>query len=179
MEKLSFENLLLKTAFCCMACDGDIDQKEVEYIKALSNGTKVFGEGNVTERMNSLREEINNDGHQFLRSFFIELNGASLSEEEEMKVVEVAIDTIKADNEIEYSEVKFFKIIRSKLNISNDKILADHPDFEEYLEQDIISTSYLLKLQDSYFNSQALPKFEPIQAIDEKTLKDLENNKGE
>ena len=58
---------------------------------------------------------------------------SELSESEELKLVEVAIDTIKADDKVEYSEIKFFKVIKSKLKISDETILKYHPDFEEYL----------------------------------------------
>lgn len=32
METINFDQLLLKTAFSCMACDGDIDKREVKLI---------------------------------------------------------------------------------------------------------------------------------------------------
>jgi hypothetical protein len=86
-----------------------------------------------------------------------------LSEQNELKLIEVAIETIKADEKIEYSEVKFFKVIRSNLKIKNDVILVVHPDFEEYLEQDIISESYLSKLQDDFFDTNTLLKFDIIK----------------
>jgi hypothetical protein len=72
----------------------------------------------------------------------------------ELKIIEVAISTIKADDKIEYSEIKFFKVIRSKLNIQTSKILEVHADFEDYLEQDILSSAYLAQLQDDFFQTQ-------------------------
>lgn len=179
MEQISFNNLLLKTAFSCMACDGHIDSSEVTLIKSLSNENKLFGEIDINTQLDNLLLEINHDGHLFLRSYFDELRDANLSEAEELKLVEVAIDTIKADDKIEYSEIKFFKIIRLKLKISNDKILEVHPDFEEYLEQDIISSSYLLRLKEDFFDTENLPQFEPIHKLDEVLLKDIENSDNE
>ena len=44
MEALQFNKLLLKTAFSCMACDGDIDDSEIKLIKDLHNSQKTFGE---------------------------------------------------------------------------------------------------------------------------------------
>ena len=86
-----------------------------------------------------------------------------MTEQDELKLIEVAIETIKADEKIEYSEVKFFKIIRSNLKIKNEVILNIHPDFEEYLEQDIISESYLKGLQDDFFDANSLPQFDIIK----------------
>lgn len=57
--------------------------------------------------------------------------------------------------------------------------MAKHLDFEDYLEQDIISKSYLVRLQDEFFDAQTLPEFELISAIDDDTLKNLTENKDE
>ena len=67
--------------------------------------------------------------------------------------MKIAIETIKADEKVEYGEVKFFKVIRSKLTIADEKVIKQHPDFEEYLEQDIISDSYLERLQNDFFDT--------------------------
>ena len=50
---------------------------------------------------------------------------------------EVDIKAIEADNRIEYAEVKFFKKIRSRLTISDEAILAEHPNKEDFLLPDI------------------------------------------
>jgi uncharacterized tellurite resistance protein B-like protein len=179
MEQISFNKLLLKTAFSCMACDGDIDKREVLLIKTMHQEKNLFGEININQELDNLLLEINEDGHKFLKSYFNELTSAELSELDELKLIEVAIDTINADDKVEYSEVKFFKVIRSKLKIGNESILNVHPGFEEYLEQDIISNSYLASLQDDFFDSKTIPKFDVISLIDDEAIKNLLKNKDE
>lgn len=179
MEQISFNKLLLKTAFSCMACDGDIDKREVVLIKTMHQQKKIFGEIDINQELGNLLLEINRDGHKFLRSYFNELTSSELTEQNELKLIEAAIDTIKADDKVEYSEIKYFKVIRSKLKIDNEPILTIHPDFEEYLEQDIISESYLARLQDDFFDTQSLPEFELISSIDDDTLKNLMEHKDE
>lgn len=160
MEQTNFNKLLLKTAFSCMACDGDIDKREVVLIKKMHEEKKIFGELEFNQELDNLLLEINHDGHGFLRSYFNELKKSVLSEINELKIIEVAIDTIKADDKVEYSEIKFFKVIRSNLKIKNEAILSIHPEFEEYLEQDIFSESYLRRLQDDFFDSNIIPQFD-------------------
>ena len=179
MEQLSFNKLLLKTAFSCMACDGDIDKRELVLIKKIHQDTKIFGEIDINQELDNLLLEINRDGHKFLKSYFNELTSTELSEQDELKLIEVAIDTINADDKVEYSEVKFFKVIRSKLKINNEPILAKHPDFEDYLEQDIISESYLARLQDDFFDTNTLSEFKLINDIDDDILKNLAEDKDE
>jgi hypothetical protein len=162
MEQTRLNNLLLKTAFSCMACDGDIDKQEIALLKELHRKKKLFGEIDLIKTLDELFLEINKDSYKFIRNYFDELSASKLSQQDELKIIEIAIDTIKADNKIEYSEIRFFKVIRSKLTISNDSILTIHPDYEEFLEQDIISVSYLLKLQNDYLDVETIPLFENI-----------------
>ena len=173
MEALHFNKLLLKTAFSCMACDGDIDKREVKLIKQLQKERKTFGEIDINAELDTLLLAINKDGHQFLKGYFNELTNTELTEANELKLIEVAIDTIKADEKVEYSEIKFFKVIRSKLKIDNEPILEKHPDFEDYLEQDIITDSYLSRLQDDFFDTHISNEFELISKIDDDVLDSL------
>jgi uncharacterized tellurite resistance protein B-like protein len=149
-----------------MACDGDIDKRELVLIKKIHQDTKIFGEIDINQELENLLLEINRDGHKFLKSYFNELTSTKLSEQDELKLIEVAIDTINADDKVEYSEVKFFKVIRSKLKIDDNTILSLHPDYEEYLEKDILSESYLARLQNDFFESTKLPEFELTSLID-------------
>lgn len=176
MEALQFNKLLLKTAFSCMACDGDIDKREIKLIKRLHKEKKTFGDLDVNAEMDNLLITINKDGHQFMRDYFDELTSSELSEVNELNLIEVAIDTIKADEKVEYSEIKFFKVIRSKLKIDNDPILKKHPDFEDYLEQDIITDSYLARLQDDFFDTHISNEFELISEIDDDILDNLKED---
>ncbi|WP_299095027.1 hypothetical protein [uncultured Winogradskyella sp.] len=179
METLQFNKLLLKTAFSCMACDGDIDKREIKLIKRLHKEKKTFGDLDVNTEMDNLLIAINKDGHQFMRDYFGELTTSDLTETNELNLIEVAIDTIKADEKVEYSEIKFFKVIRSKLKIANDPILEKHPDFEDYLEQDIITDSYLARLQDDFFDTHISNEFELISEIDDDILDSLKEQDEE
>lgn len=170
MDTVNFDKLLLKTAFSCMVCDGDIDKREVKLINKLHKENKTFGKIDLNSELDALLLANNKDGHQFLKNYFNELTNFELSEANELKLIEVAIDVIKADDDVEYSEIKFFKVIRSKLKIENEPILEKHPDFEDYLEQDIISESYLSRLQEDFFYTYILNEFELISEIDDDIL---------
>jgi uncharacterized tellurite resistance protein B-like protein len=159
MEQKSFNHLLLKTAFSCMACDGEIDNKEIEVIRRMHAEKNIFGNINLNEELNKMVAQINTEGQGFLKQYFQDLTNANLPESDELKIVETAIETIKADDKIEYSEIKFFKVIKSKLKISNDLIMNVHPDFEEYLEDDIISPTYLSTIQSDFFSSYSISEF--------------------
>ncbi len=159
MDTISYDKLLLKTAFCCMACDGHIDNREVDLIRSLCATSPVFAKFNFEEEINSLVARINIGSKDFIKRYFELLHNANLSEKEELTLVDFAIQTIKADEQVEYSEVKFFKAIRSRLKVSNEKIIELHPETEYYLEDEIVNDSYLDKIVNQYFETVELPQF--------------------
>ena len=163
METITFDKLLLKTAFCCMASDGKIVPKEVKKIKELCAESPLFIDFNFSKEINILRTKINEGGSEFIQYYFDLLNNSNLSEEEEISIIDFAIKTINADEVVEYSEIKFFKAMRKCLNVSDETILAIYPDLEFYLEEDIHTGSKLDKLVNIYLNSVELPQFEHIK----------------
>ena len=131
------EELYLKTIFCCMSCDGEIAEEEIEMVKNFCSNDDTFKEIEVEKVLNLWIKEINSEGVVFLKKYLNDLASVNLSKEEELKIVDYAIKIIEADNKIEYSEIKFFKKIRATLAVSDENILAMHPDKEDYLLPDI------------------------------------------
>ena len=139
---MKIQNLKLKTIFCCMSCDGDIAAEEIEMVKEMTSETFMF-EGMDTENLlNAYISDINKSGESFLRGYLKELSETKLSVDDQLDIIDLAIKTIEADSKIEYSEIKFFKRIRSRLLVSDEQILARHPDKVEFLLPDINVTDF-------------------------------------
>ena len=134
---MNTQELYLKTIFCCMACDGDIANEEVALVHDITSKQDVFDGMDVNAVINGYVASVNANGALFLKQYLKELSSQELSNEEQKKIVDFALQTIFADNRIEYSEVKFFKKIRSRLSITDEEILANHPDVEDFLLPDI------------------------------------------
>jgi len=164
METISFNKLLLKTSFCCMASDGQIDKREIALIKSMCKESSYFKNFNFKDEINQLITKINTRGKEFIRDYFDLLNEADLTEEEELVLIDYAIQTINSDEKVEYAEIKFFKNIRYRLNISDEKILNKHPDIEMFLEDDIKTDSLLDRITKQYLETAELPQFEFISS---------------
>lgn len=134
---MNTQELCLKTIFCCMACDGDIANEEVALVQDITSKQDVFDGMDVNAIINVYVASINANGALFLKQYLKELSSQELSNEEQKMIVDFALQTIFADNRIEYSEVKFFKKIRSRLSLTDEEILASHPDVEDFLLPDI------------------------------------------
>lgn len=129
--------LFLKTAFSCMACDGEIAKEEVDLIKLLAEKTNLFEGVNVEDLLNSFIQEINKKGKMFLIDYLGEIKVTEFTKTEELELLNLAFKTINSDNVIEYSEVKFFKKIRMRLDVSDEDILETYPEMEEFIQPDI------------------------------------------
>lgn len=176
METTIFEKLLLTTAFCCMASDGNIDEREIALIKSMCEESPLFEDLDFKTVINALVSEINARGKGFIADYFILLKGYSLSEQEELTLIDFAIKTIHADEIVEYSEIKFFKVVRNSLKISDENILSIYPEIEQFLEKDIVTESSLDRITNQYMESAVLPQFD-LLSIDINTPDNLSNDR--
>ena len=138
------QELLFKTVFCCMACDGVIDAEEIQFVRELTGKMPVFENiaFPVQETLNRYVSSLNKLHHAFMEEYLEELAQADLSAEDSLWIVKLAIQTIEANNEVEYSEIKFFKKIRKQLKITDEQILGELPGKEDYLLPDIEEKGY-------------------------------------
>lgn len=131
------QELYLQTIFCCMACDGNIAPEEIAMVRNMTSENTLFKGVDVESKLNTYIQEINLKGSIFLKKYLDGLTTISLSDTEQLTIIDLAIKTIECDQRIEYSEVKFFKKIRSRLTLSDEEILKKHPDKEDFLLPDI------------------------------------------
>lgn len=139
---MQLSELYLKTAFCCMACDGDIAPKELELIKNYASNSEVFSMLDIESKLNEYVIEINQQGILFLNTYLRDIYNLDLTEKQELTILRIAIEMIEVDDRIVYSEISFFKKIRFNLKISDATILENSPNIEEYLLPDIKQKEY-------------------------------------
>lgn len=129
--------LLLKTAFCCMACDGDIASEEIATLNEFAHNSQSFKDIDIQNTINGYVVAINDKKGSFLTEYLTEVRDANLDDDSSLKLIDIAIKMIEADKVIEYSEVSFFKRIRNNLNITDDILYEKMPDKEDYFLPDI------------------------------------------
>ena len=144
-----------------MTCDGHIATKEVEFIKELSEKQKLFGELDIDNELENMYEKINVRGLDFFDDFFKKITHANLSESQELRVLEAAIQTINADEEVKLEEINFLKILRTVLKAPDQSILDKFPKFAgKFIHKDKFTEIYIKELYANYFKQQELPKFD-------------------
>lgn len=139
MRTEEFQTLLLKSAISVMACDGSIDESEIEEIKNMADNEIYFMGFDIEESFEKSLNYIKQNGKAAINEYLNELCQLKLTEKQELLLIEVLIRTIESDNKIEASEVKFLQLVKSKLGISEETIITQFPkqmnyliDFENY-----------------------------------------------
>ncbi len=163
MEKVEFKTLLFRVAFCTMACDGHIDKKEIEEMKAMGKSTSFFNDVNLSEELLSLIQRLESVGAKVIVDLFKVLRSEKLNPLQELLVLEVALRIAIADGRHDDNEIKFLRHLRAKLEI-DDKTIVDR-----FGDLDILSTSgytnYVLtaKQDASYAKSVTLPELPDLK----------------
>lgn len=126
-------NLKLNTVFAFMACDGNIAPEEMQLMYTLC------GDEVNEDKLKAMVADLNARGSAWLDQYVSEVASASLGKTDALELLRVAVDTILADNELEYHEVRFLRRVRGCLDaVTDDEILAADPRVEEYwLEPDL------------------------------------------
>jgi len=170
-KKYEFERILLNTAFSFMTCDGHIHKKEIELIWKISRGNKLFEGMNIGAELDALIMGINAMGLEFLKDYLKIIESTPFSEEQELQLVEMAVNTLYADQRLDYNEKKFFKIFRSMLGISDFQIKERCPKIsDEFFERDVFSHAYLSQLFEDYFDKMSIPVFKKLAQRDDQTI---------
>lgn len=132
------DELFLKTAFCCMACDGVVATEEVDKLRSIVSEMTLV-DSNIETVIDKYVDGINSNASKFIDDFLHDLKSAELDEANSLELIKIAVDVIESDNDVAYSEIKFFKQVRNCLKISDEKILSIYPEIEDYLLPDIMS----------------------------------------
>lgn len=161
-EHLLFDKLLIKTAFCCMSSDRHIDKRELEIIKLMCEKLPLLQNIDFNVEIPKLISELSVKGKNFIVEYFDLIDKANLTEEQKLILADFAIQVIKGDDKIEYSEIKFFKNIRRRLRLNEEtqkSLLQKFPDIESFFEDDISTENSITHITNQYLDLFELPNF--------------------
>ena len=137
MEKLKFKEVLMNVAVCAIACDGNIDEREIEALKKIEKETPYFSGIDLSEKLEESLSECLKDIEIFKNNIFKKLKKVNLNIVQELMLLEISLRIIKADNiELEI-EKDFIRDIRKFLKIEDFLIHERFGDIA-YLKTDDI-----------------------------------------
>lgn len=166
MDKVEFKKILFKVAFCTMACDGDIDDREVEEMKIMDKKTSFFESIDLSDELEHLLNELNNKGSKIITDLFEELKKHELNTIQELILLEVALRIINADEKHDENEIKFIHLLRAKLKV-HDETINDRFGNVDILYTNEYSKNIITEKTDNEFiKSIKLPELTALKNID-------------
>lgn len=160
MSSSTIDEILLRTAFSFMTCDGHIDTAEITSIMKMAQNKYLFGTIDIEQELENMLERINLRGTDYLKDYFRKVHRAELTEKEQISIIQIAVDIIYADMEVRESEVKFLRVLRTMLNISDSLILTNFPQLaKDFVWEDEFTEDYIKELYQNYFKHQVMPSF--------------------
>ena len=135
MDKDTFKKILFKVAFCAMACDGDIDNREINELKIMDKNTSYFADIDLSIELEQLIDDFKSKGAKIIEELFELLRNTKLNPIQELLVLEIALRIIYADERIDENEIKFVNFLRSKLELHDETII------DRFGELDILYTN--------------------------------------
>jgi len=132
MDNNTFKNLLLETAVSAIACDGSVDEKEIEALRNIEKNSPYFSSDDLSKDLGKYLKNCEKNLEKFQSSLFKKIKKAKLNILQELSLMEISLRIISADEKEEEDEINFVKLLRSNLSIS-DLILYQRFGKIEYL----------------------------------------------
>jgi len=133
MKPYAFQDFLFKSAVTVMACDGMIEENEINEIKKMADNEIYFMGYEYEQPLNDNLSFVKENGKEAINKYLLELSNADLSDKQELLLLEVLIRTIEADKETHQNEIKFLQMVKAKLKTSEEVLISKFPNQVGYL----------------------------------------------
>lgn len=170
MEALEFKKLLFKTAFCCIACDGHIDEKEIEEMKFIDKKTAYFEDVDLSKELDELVQNVKTKGKQIVDDLFNDLVKVELDIVQELLLLEVTLRLIYSDEKIEENEIRFLKYLRSKLKVYDEIIMDRFGTVDLLFDKQYSNFFHTNDQQKELVKEYSVPEFKDLESIDLKRI---------
>lgn len=172
LEKQQFQRLLFKVAFCTIACDGHIDEMEIQEMKAMVKSSIFFKDIDLSDELDNLIITLKEKGKHIIDDLYKFLKTTKLNLVQKLLILEIAFRLAMANKEMDENEIKFIRFLRSHLDLP-DEIIRDRFGSVEYLfdkdySQDIVKSETLNDL----LSTISIPEIKEIQTINFLSFKD-------
>ncbi len=166
IEKQEFQKLLFKVAFCTIACDGKIDDMEINEMKAMDKSAAYFQGIDLSDELNDLVKLLKERGKHIIDELVNQLRTSNLSLIQALLILEVAFRLAYANKEEEENERKFIRFLRSSLNIP-DQIIRDRFGVVDFLfDKDYSKDIVKSETQDDLISSIKIPEMKELESVD-------------
>tara|TARA_Y100001980_G_C14427860_1_gene217105 strand:- start:283 stop:774 length:492 start_codon:yes stop_codon:yes gene_type:complete len=119
MEAINYTNILLETAVSAIACDGDIDEREIEALKNIEKNSPYFSSDDLSDNLEKYLKKCSSDITKYQKSVFNKIKKGKLNLLQELTLMEISLRIIAADEIEEDLEKEFIINLRKCLSVSD------------------------------------------------------------
>lgn len=172
LEKQEFQKLLFRVAFCTIACDGKIDEMEINEMRIMDKSVAYFQGIDLSDELNDLVKLLKEHGKKIIDEMVNQIRTSNLSLIQALLILEVAFRLAYANKEEAENERKFIRFLRSSLNIP-DQIIRDRFGVVDFLfdkdySKDIVKT----ETQTDLLSSIKIPEMKELESVDFSNFKE-------
>ena len=163
MDKTDFRKLLFKVAFCTMACDGRIAEREISEIKLMDRKASFFDDIDLSSELDQLIKEFRDKGIKVIEELFQTLRTNKLTAIQELLVLEVSLRIMNADEVHDENEIKFLHLLRSKLELHDETINERFGRLEVLHTSDYVKNIKTENLKDEFSEEIIVPELKQFE----------------
>ena len=119
MEEINYKNILLETAVSAIACDGDIDEREIEALRNIEKNSPYFSSEDLSNNLEKSLKKCSSDTTKYQKSVFNKIKKGKLNLLQELTLMEISLRIIAADDIEEDLEKEFIINLRKCLSVSD------------------------------------------------------------
>ena len=119
MENTEFKELLLNIAVLAIACDGDVDDREIEALHRIEKDSPYFSAIDLSKNLENALQDCAADLEAFQKKIFDILSSNSLNIVQELTALEISLRIIAADEIEEEKEKAFVNDLRTHLELDD------------------------------------------------------------
>ena len=119
MKTSNFKEILLNVAVCAIACDGDIDEREINALKKIEKDSRYFSAVDLSEVLEKSLKSCMKNIEKYKNGVYSMLKKANLNLVQELTILEISLRIIAADEKELDSEKEFINTLRAYLDIED------------------------------------------------------------
>lgn len=145
MKTGEFQQLLLRSAVTALACDGSIDQAEVDAVKHMAENEVYFDGYDYAAPFDTFLNHIKAQGRAAVEEYLIQLKKAPLKERQKLLLVEVLLRVMDADNQWAQNEKAFLHMAVGQMQLPLEELIEAFPK-----HADVLSDDHSTRFDDSF-----------------------------
>jgi len=127
MRTADFQQLLLRSAVTALACDGNIDQAEVDALKHMAENEIYFLGYDHKEPFDTYLGHIRAHGRGAVEEYLAELEHAQLNSRQKLLLVEVLLRVMEADSQWAQNEKAFLHMAVGRMQLTLEDLIGSFP----------------------------------------------------